>query len=81
MAQLIKIGNSKGIRITKALIEQADLENKVLELEVVNEGLLIKTRKRARQDWHEAIDKALEQEQRLDDDWLNADLDTELDDL
>ena len=79
MAQLIQIGNSKGIRIPKALIEQADLENKQLELKIVKDGLLIKIQPNPRQGWQEAITKALEQNQTLaDNDWLEADLDSEL---
>ncbi len=41
MAELIQIGNSKGVRIPKALVEQAGLENSELELKVVKNGLLI----------------------------------------
>lgn len=78
MSQLIRIGNSKGIRIPKTLIDQADLENKQLELKIVKEGLLIKTHPKPRQGWQEAVSKALEQNQILtDDDWLEADLDTD----
>ena len=42
MTMLTKIGNSKGIRIPKPLIEQAHLEDTQLELEVLKNGLLIK---------------------------------------
>jgi antitoxin MazE len=42
MTILTQIGNSKGIRIPKTLISQANLENTQLDLEVVKEGLLIK---------------------------------------
>jgi len=79
MAQLIQIGNSKGIRIPKALIEQAELENKELELKLVKEGLLIKTVSQARQGWQEAISAALKENKELmDETWLEADLDAEL---
>ena len=79
MAQLIQIGNSKGIRIPKALIEQAALENKELELKLVKEGLLIKTVSQARQGWQEAISAALKENQDLKDEaWLETDLDAEL---
>ena len=42
MTKLTRIGNSQGIRIPKPLIAQANLENNKLDLEVVEEGLLIK---------------------------------------
>ena len=43
MTMLTKIGNSQGIRIPKPLIQQAHLENVNLELEVLDNGLLIKS--------------------------------------
>lgn len=42
MTMLTKIGNSKGIRIPKAIIKQAHLENVELDFEVIENGLLIK---------------------------------------
>ena len=41
MATLIQIGNSKGVRIPKALIEKAKLANVEIALEVVPQGLLL----------------------------------------
>ena len=55
MTHLIRIGNSRGIRIPKAVIGQADLEGKELELKVVEEGLLVTPVKAPRQDWEEAF--------------------------
>ncbi len=42
MSTLIAIGNSQGIRIPKPIIKQAHLENRELELVIVEDGLLIK---------------------------------------
>ena len=42
MLTLIAIGNSQGIRIPKPIIKQAHLENRELELVIVENGLLIK---------------------------------------
>jgi antitoxin MazE len=39
---ITKIGNSQSIRIPKPLIQQVHLENANLELEVLENGLLIK---------------------------------------
>jgi len=60
MTTLTKIGNSKGIRIPKPLIEQAHLENVRLELEVLENGLLIKPINNiSRDDWKENIEKVI----------------------
>lgn len=53
-AQIIKIGNSKGIRIPKPLLEQSNLDGEV-ELEVRDEGLLIKSSKKPRAKWAKAF--------------------------
>jgi antitoxin MazE len=53
-AQIIKIGNSKGIRIPKLLLEESQLEGQV-DLEVVEEGLLIKSTNPARHGWEAAF--------------------------
>ena len=51
MAQIIKIGNSQGIRIPKPIISLANLENKELEFVVLESGLLITSQKKARSGW------------------------------
>jgi antitoxin MazE len=79
MAELIRIGNSQGIRIPKALIEQAGLEGVELELKLTRDGLLIKPQHKARKDWQGKIQTALDAGQvSYDSDWLEADLDTKL---
>ena len=73
MAELIRIGNSKGVRIPKALIEQAGLDGVELDLEVVSRGLLIKPNRQARQGWREQIEAALERgEVDYDPEWLES---------
>lgn len=64
-AKLIQIGNSRGVRIPKPLIEAAGLGDEV-DLEVRNGELVIKRIKRVREGWAEAAKKAAE----LDDDKL-----------
>ncbi len=82
MTELIQIGNSKGVRIPKALIEQAGLEDTELELKVTKQGLLIKPVKQPRQGWKEAIEKAQQKgDVHVDHEWLDAPLDSVLDDL
>ena len=51
-AQIIQIGNSQGIRIPKALLEETKLSGEI-ELEVHPEGILIKNIKKPRSDWDE----------------------------
>ena len=79
MTHLIKIGNSQGIRIPKPLIEQADLEGKDLQLQVVEGGLLISPMKPAREGWRESIEATLKTHgtEPLDQEWLNAPLSTD----
>ena len=56
-AQIIQIGNSQGIRIPKAVLEETKLSGEV-EMEVTPEGLLIRNIKRPRGDW-DAVFKSL----------------------
>ena len=51
---LVRIGNSRGIRIPKPLIEQCGLEGTV-ELSVENDRLVISPGRRLRQGWIEAF--------------------------
>ena len=53
-AELVRIGNSRGIRIPKPLIEQCGLKE-VVELRVDNDRLVISPGRRPRQGWAEAI--------------------------
>ena len=59
MTHLVKIGNSKGIRIPKALIEQARLEGKELDLKVVDKGILVTHSRKPREGWNKAIESLL----------------------
>ena len=52
--ELVRIGNSRGIRIPKPLIEQCGL-GKTVELRVENERLVISPERRPRQGWEEAF--------------------------
>ncbi len=76
MAELVRIGNSKGVRIPKGIIDQAHLEEKELEFRIVDEGLLIcPVNKKPRVGWEEIFTK----HSNLDlspgeTEWLNATL-------
>ena len=52
--QLVRIGNSRGVRIPKPLIEQCGLRDTV-ELRVENDRLVISPERRPRQGWGEAF--------------------------
>ncbi|MEA1917248.1 MAG: AbrB/MazE/SpoVT family DNA-binding domain-containing protein [Campylobacterota bacterium] len=75
MTMLTKIGNSQGIRIPKPFILQAHLENVNLELEVVENGLLIKPIRGTRRDtWRQNIEKVISSHAGLEDEGLLEDL-------
>lgn len=72
-AQLIKIGNSKGIRFPSVLIKQYDLKEAV-EITPTPNGILIQPaqKKKAREGWAEQMKAATEKEglDVPDADWL-----------
>lgn len=71
-AKVINIGNSKGIRIPKAILQQARLEDEVI-LEVSTNGLLIKPEKqkrKARDGWEQQFKQAVK-ETKPDNLWAN----------
>ncbi|OCL87070.1 SpoVT / AbrB like domain protein [Aliarcobacter thereius] len=75
MTSLIKIGNSQGIRLPKAIIKQADLENKDLEFEILDNGLLIKpVVNLTRANWVENINQVLSSSKNKNDDGLIEEL-------
>lgn len=82
MAHLVKIGNSQGIRIPKPLIQQAHLEGKELDIQVVNQGILVTPSKKPRENWEKAIEAILATNgsEAIDSEWLDATL-TSDDDL
>ena len=64
---LIRIGNSQGIRLPKAVIEQAGLAGE-LDLEVTDGVIIIRSARRLRQGWAAAAaDCHSAGEDRLDD--------------
>ena len=60
-AQIVKIGNSRGLRIPKPILEECELSGEV-ELEVRADGLLIKPSKVPRLNWEESFKKIAENE-------------------
>jgi antitoxin MazE len=49
-SKLVRIGNSRGVRIPKPLLEQAGLEDEV-DILVQGDKLIIQSSRKPRQDW------------------------------
>jgi antitoxin MazE len=73
--KLVRIGNSRGVRIPKPLLEQAGLEEDV-ELQVVRTGIMIRGVGAPRAGWADAALKVRERgEDGLVDDPVGTDFD------
>ncbi|WP_462248936.1 AbrB/MazE/SpoVT family DNA-binding domain-containing protein [Ekhidna sp.] len=66
IVKLVQIGNSKGVRLPKSLIERHDLSGD-LELVDTDDGLLIKPLAESRSGWDEAFIKANMEDGQDDD--------------
>jgi antitoxin MazE len=64
--KLIKIGNSFGVRIPKSLIQQYELSNDI-EIDPTTDGILIKSKKKARAGWEEQLTAAIGEGHAPDD--------------
>ena len=65
---LVNIGNSQGIRLPKAVIEQAGLTEE-LDLEVNGDSIIIRPRRHPREAWAEAAAACHEAGADRLDDW------------
>ena len=54
--KIVKIGNSRGVRIPKSFIDESGLKSEV-ELEVNNGKIIIKPISKARESWDSAFQK------------------------
>jgi antitoxin MazE len=52
--QIIQIGNSQGIRIPKVLLEESSIRGDV-DLELHDDGILIRNAQKPRADWDDAF--------------------------
>jgi antitoxin MazE len=55
-SSLIKIGNSKGVRINSNIIKECELESEV-EIKVVDKKIIIEAVKEPRADWNKSFEK------------------------
>jgi antitoxin MazE len=69
--KLIKIGNSYGIRIPKSLIQQYELSTSI-EIDPTENGILIKSKKKARVGWKEQLTQAVMQGDTPDEELLEG---------
>jgi antitoxin MazE len=75
-AAIVKIGNSRGIRIPKPVFEQCGFTNEV-ELEVEDRRLVVRSRSRPRATWEESFrlmakkedDGLLSEYETMSNDW------------
>jgi antitoxin MazE len=74
-ARLVRIGNSKGLRIPKTLIEQSGLHDEV-EITLKGDSLIIRPAANPREGWAEAFE---EMARRSDDTLLDGDVPNEFD--
>ncbi len=57
--KVIKIGNSKGVRIPRHMLEQSGLKSEV-EIEVKDKTIILKPTSKIREDWENAFQKMSE---------------------
>lgn len=60
LANIVRIGNSRGLRIPKALLEQLDLGDRVA-MSVEGDRLVIRAARQPREGWEEQFRLACEQ--------------------
>ena len=79
---IISIGNSRGIRIPKAILEESGLEGEV-ELFLKGKSLIISPKRKAREGWEKMYDEAKKRGDDVlteeDREWLDAPLSSEAD--
>ena len=69
--KLVKIGNSFGIRIPKSLIQQYGLSTDI-EIDLIESGILIKSKKKAREGWRAQLEKAVLEGEKPDGELLEG---------
>jgi antitoxin MazE len=65
-AKLVPIGNSKGVRIPKALLQKYDLKDSLL-IEETDKGLLLRNKKESRLSWKDTYKAMADEKENWDD--------------
>ena len=77
--KLIQIGNSRGIRLPKALIQKYDLESTAIVMEETEHGILIRKRDSDLLSWEETYREMAQKDEKWED--LDIALSDGLDDV
>jgi antitoxin MazE len=75
-AKLVKIGNSKGVRLPKSLLVQTGMTDRI-EIEARGNVIILKPVNEPRSDWEASFAKGSCELSNEDRAWLDADLATE----
>lgn len=73
-AKLVRIGNSKGIRLPKSMLVQTGMTERI-EIEARGHSIILKPIKEPRSGWEESFAKGSRKLGKEDRDWLEANLD------
>jgi antitoxin MazE len=65
--KIVKIGNSKGIRLPKAVLEQCGFNDGVT-IQVKDKKLIISSRKKSREGWAKEFEKLTRDQKKTKDD-------------
>jgi antitoxin MazE len=72
-AKLVRIGNSKGVRLPKSMLAQTGMTDRI-EIEARGNVIILKPIKEPRSDWEAGFAKGSPELSKEDLDWLDADL-------
>ena len=72
-AKLIRIGNSKGIRLPKSMLVQTGMTERI-KVEARGHSIILKPIKEPRSGWEASFAKGSHAPGKEDRDWLDADL-------
>ena len=65
-AKIVPIGNSKGVRIPKALLQKYGLKNSIL-IEETNKGLLLRNKEESKLSWKDTYKTMANEKENWDD--------------
>ena len=69
--KLINIGNSKGLRLPKTIIQQYKI-GEDLQIELQEDGILLKPLTKPRAGWSEQFEKAVKPIEKQEKNWMEA---------
>jgi len=75
-AKLVRIGNSKGVRLPKAMLVRTGMTERI-EIETKGHSIILKPIKEPRSGWEASFAKGSHELSNEDRDWLDADLASE----